>query len=135
MKTLNYGITFSEVKNAVMNAKIGKSAGSDMIHNEILKFNQIMKVLYTMFNVFFDYGMVAAKWLESIIPKGTQDDKGKRIPKNYRRISLLSCVFSSILNDRIVKHLRNRINQNKCTFVAFLDLRKAFDSVKRLPFL
>ena len=56
-QNLNCGITFSEVKNAVMNAKIGKSAGSDMIPNEILKFNQIIKVLHTMFNVFFDYGM------------------------------------------------------------------------------
>ena len=68
-----------------------------------------------MFNVFFDYGMIPAKWLESIIcpiPKGTQpqDDKGKRIPMNYRGISLLSCVFkifSSILNGRIVKHLES----------------------------
>ena len=83
---------------------------------------------------------------------------------NYRGISLLSCVFkifSSILNDRIAKHLESndflveeqngfrkgrsytdhifslhtilfyRINQNKCTFVTFLDLRNAFDSVNR----
>ena len=86
------------------------------------------------------------------------------MPLNYRGISLISCiskVYSSILNDRIVKYcnllgifpdeqngfradrscddhifslssiIKNRISEKKSTFCAFVDLEKAFDWVNR----
>ena len=106
---LDYSITIEEVSDVVHLAKNGKSAGSDHIPNEVLKCEMLIPVLHTLFNLCYDYGITPNNWSEAIIaPILKVKSTDKRIPMNYRGISLLSCMsklYGNILNKRIVKFL------------------------------
>ena len=162
---LNYPLTFNEIKRCVMKAKSNKSTGTDMIPNEILKFDCVIQVLYDLFNICFDYGIIPDKWSESIIsPIIKSNNSDPRKPENYRGISLLSSiakVYGSVLNNRLMKYLdknkflceeqngfrqnrscldhiftlhsiiQNKLNTGTDLFIAFIDLKKAFDSINR----
>ena len=147
-----------------MKAKSNISTGSDMIPNEILKFDCVIQVLYDLFNICFDYGIIPDKWSESIIsPIIKSNNTYPRKPGNYRGISLLSSiakVYGSVLNNRLMKYLdkiflyeeqngfrqnrscldhicsrhsiiQNKLNAGTDLLVAFIDLKKAFDTINR----
>lgn len=131
----------------------------------MLKFLIIIDVLYSLFNLCFDTGIIPSVWRKATITPIPKDvTKDKRIPLNYRGISLLSVVsklYSSVLNDRLKKHLedqellvdeqngfrpkrscedhlftsctiiRNRLLNKLDTFGTFIDIKKAFDFVDR----
>ena len=64
-----------------------------MIPNAILKFDCVIQVLYDLFNICFDYGIIPDKWSESIIsPIIKSNNSDHRKPGNYRGISLLSSI-------------------------------------------
>ena len=162
---LNRIISLEEVESVVMAAKSGKSVGIDKIPYEVLKFPVVISLLHSLFNLCLDTGIVPTAWKKAIIspiPKDTSKDK--RIPLNYRGISLISVVsklYSNVLNIRLMKYLenenifaeeqngfrphrsceehifsattliRNRILQKIYTFATFIDLQKAFDFVNR----
>ena len=98
-----------------MKAKSNKSTGTDMIPNEILKFDCVIQVLYDLFNICFDYGIIPDKWSESIIsPIIKSINSDPRKPGNYRGISLLSSIaklYGSVLNNRLMKYF------DKCFYV------------------
>ena len=110
---LNSSLTFNEIKRCIMKAKSNKSTGTDMIPNEILKFDCVIRVLYDLFNICFDYGIIPDKWSESIIsPIIKSNNSDPRKPGNYRGISLLSSiakVYGSVLNNRLMKYLDKKI--------------------------
>ena len=162
---LNKNFTFTEVKNAVMKGKNKKATGIDNIPYDVLKHDNIIDVLVHLFQMCFDSGKIPSVWRQSIIlpiPKCRTNDA--RVPLNYRGISLLSVIsklYSSVLNHRLINFLdnndklvdeqngfrkdrscqdhvfvltsiiRNRLNNDLPTFVTFIDLQKAFDFVVR----
>ncbi len=154
---LNKAIEIEEVRKAVGRAKTGKAMGTDNVPNEVLKNNTVIRALHAFFQLCFDSGKVL--WTQSVIspiPKNRTNDP--RVPLNYRGISLLSClykIYSSILNERLIKHLndndllhdeqngfrsgrscvdhiftltsiiRNKLESKKEIFACYVDFRKA----------
>jgi len=161
----NVNITVQEVEDAKMSAKNNKAAGYDNIPNEILKNKNVINVLCHMYQLCFDSGKTPSDWNKSIINPIPKDiTKDRRIPLNYRGISLLSCIskiYSKILNKRMLDYaenngllcdeqngfrrnrscvdhiyvlnsvLKNRMNEGKDTYCAFIDFKKAFDFINR----
>ena len=86
--------------------KTGKSAGPDLISNEIIKFSGICtcKSITKLFNLIFDSGKCLSNWRKSfIILIHTSGDKLNI--NNYCGISLQNCIaklFSAALNSRLV---------------------------------
>ena len=107
--SLNYTISRSEVEHVVYGAKTGKAVGPDKIPYEVLKYPIIIDILHKLFNYCFDTGIIPSIWRKAIITPIPKDlTKDKRIPLNYRGISLLSVVsklYSSILNKRLLTYL------------------------------
>ena len=105
---LNCNIGIGEVKAVAMKAKRGKSPGIDLLPNEIYKNDNAIEVLQKLFQLCFDSGKIPSMWRKAIIspiPKGEKLDK--RIPLNYRGISLLCCsakLYTSLLNSRMVSY-------------------------------
>ena len=103
---INVCITEEEILKCVKSLKRNKSVGEDAIANEyIISTIDVMMPLYVaLFNTIFDTGVIPSCWLvEDIVPiyKNKGDTKD---PKNYRPITILSCVgklFTSILNNRL----------------------------------
>ena len=113
---LNNPIAESEVQKHPLKTKTGKAVSVDCIPNEVLKNNMSIKMMTSMFNVFYNLGMIPLTWTQSIlclIYKGGQKDK--REPLSYQPISLISnpCkIFSSVINDRLMHYL-----EKKCILV------------------
>lgn len=158
---LNRPIELCEVKNVIMKSKNGKSSGVDEIPYEVLKYDCVIEVIHRLFMLCFESHIIPSVWRQAIIcPILKDSNSDPRVPLNYRGISLLSTIYkmySSILNNRLVSYLEdnsllvdeqngfrrerscadhvftlNSIVQNrKETFVAFIDLQKAFDTVDR----
>ena len=107
--SLNISVIRSEVEKVVYSAKNGKSIGYDKIPYEVLKFHIIIDVLYALFNLCFDTGILPSIWKMAMIapiPKDSTKDK----PLNYRGISLLSVVsklYSAELNNRLLGYLED----------------------------
>ena len=119
MKTY-HEINITEIKNTLKKAKIGKSAGPDMISNEMLKFggDTLHLAINHLFNIIMCSGKYPEKWKLSLI---TPIHKSLDInnPVNYRGIAVADClskVFCKILNDRIIEYLKSttfwKPNQN-----------------------
>ena len=108
---LNASITRSEVEKVVSCAKNGKTTGFDKIPHGVLKFPFIIDVLHAMFNLYFDTGILPSIWQKAMITPIPKDaTKDKRIPLNYRGISLLSVVsklYSAVLNNRLLIYLED----------------------------
>ncbi len=106
---INKQIEISEVRKVVNKAKLGKAYGTDCIPNDVLKNDNMIKAMHSLFQTCFDYGMIPSVWTEAIIcpiPKSRTNDP--RIPLNYRGLSILSCVYklySSLLNNRVLSYL------------------------------
>ena len=109
--SLNISIIRLEVEKVVYSAKNGKSIGYDKIPYEVLKFPIIIDVLYALFNLCFDTGILPSIWkMAMIAPIPKDSTKDKRIPLNYRGISLLSVVsklYSAVLNNRLLGYLED----------------------------
>jgi hypothetical protein len=106
---INENIILSEVEKVVNKAKLGKSCGMDEIPYELWKISCMKSVLQNFFQLCFDSGKIPCDWSKAIItpiPKG--GNKDKRVPLNYRGISLLntsSKLYTSLLNHRLLSHL------------------------------
>jgi hypothetical protein len=104
-------ITYKEVQSAISRAKLNKASGFDHIPNEVLKNKPTVHLLQKLFNVCFFEGVIPEPWCKSIIrpiPKNSTSDK--RLPTNYRGISLLSNIYklyTSVLNTRLVTYLED----------------------------
>ena len=158
---LNCNISVREIENLVMHAKSGSACGVDNIPYDVLKNPETITALTKLFQYIFDASMIPTLWRKAIICPILKDSTSdKRIPLNYRGISLLSCVsklYSSFLNKRVTSYLEGNeiladeqngfrsgrscedhiftlnsiIKNNASVFTAFIDLKKCFDFIDR----
>ena len=121
----------------------------------------MIDVLHKLFQLLFDSGKIPTEWRKAVICPILKDSSSdKRMPLNYRGISLLSCiskVYSALINKRLTSHLEQNnlladeqngfrkdrscedhvftlnsiIKNNTNVYTAYIDLKKAFDYVDR----
>ena len=92
---LNSPITADEIKSVVQKLKSGKSAGSDNILDEYIKYTlDAMLAIYVflLFNVILDKGTIPESWTEGIIIPIYKNKGSKLDPASYRGITLNSCL-------------------------------------------
>ena len=158
---LNSNVTLDEVECTVRNAKSGSASGIDDIPYDVLKNDTVIKALQQLFQLIFDCSIIPSLWRKAIVCPILKDPHSdKRIPMNYRGVSLLSCIsklYTSFLNKRLAKYLENNdiladeqngfrknrsceehvltlssiIRNNKTVFAAFVDLKRCFDYIDR----
>lgn len=165
IECLNSCITEEEVLICIENLKQKKSPGPDQISNEMLTSatNRIAPFLFHAFQYLFYHGIFPLEWCKStIVPIHKKGDT--HVCDNYRPISLtslLSKVFTSILNKRLITYantfniipeeqagfregystidhiytlyamIQKQFSNNRKLYVAFIDYRKCFDSINR----
>ena len=109
IEQLNRPSSIEEIAKVIMSAKSNSAAGFDNIPYDALKFLPAIAVLHTLFQLIFDTSLVPSLWRKSVIcPMLKDPNSDKRVPLNYRGISLLSCVsklYSAVINKRIMTHL------------------------------
>ena len=107
--TLDKPITINEVKRIVKKLKNGKSAGNDMVINEMLKFSLelLVPAIAKLFNIVLKSGIFPSKWNTTFqVPLYKKGDPLNC--DNYRGISLTSClgkVFTGLLAERLQNFL------------------------------
>ena len=145
-----------------------KSPGPDSIVNEVINYCSPVTIkCYTkLYNLVLDSGYSPETWQYSLLVPIFKSGDSKD-PNNYRGISLINAIakiFSSILNNRIIKYMENKFSQEqfgflpklrttdslfvfktlinkylnlkkKPLFICFVDLRKAFDPIWRTALL
>ena len=88
-----FNITIDEIKDVLLNLKLGKAVGNDKINHNMLKHTAytVCKPLDIIFNCSLQTGRFPHMWKSAIsialFIKGIKSD-----PINYIPISLLSCV-------------------------------------------
>lgn len=105
---LNSPITADEIKSVVQKLKNGKSAGSDNILNEYIKYtlDDMLAIYVLLFNVILDKGIIPESWTEGIMIPICKNKGSKLDPASYRGITLNSCLsktFTAVLNNRLNK--------------------------------
>lgn len=160
---LDSHFTEKEIRNAINKLRKKKAPGPDMISNEMIKAASpfITGFLQKLFNKILLSGSYPSLWAKGrIISIHKSGDKN--IPSNYRGITISSSLgklFNSILNNRLLKFLKDKDVldkhqigfQAKCRttdhlfilknlimkftkagkplYLAFIDFKKAFDSI------
>ncbi len=88
-----------------MRSKLGKTPGVDQLPNEVFKNDLIINVLNKLFQLCLDSGKIPSIWRKALISPIPKDEKAdRRIPLNYRGISLICCsakLYTSMLNCRL----------------------------------
>ena len=106
---LDQPITLAEVSHVVKAIRNNKSAGSDGIVGELIKYvgEPMYEMLLALFNLVWDGEYAPSYWREGLIvslfKKGDREDPG-----NYRGITLLNVVgklYRRVINNRLLKHL------------------------------
>ena len=158
---LNSNIEFEEISRIVMNAKSNSACGHDEIPYCVLKYPPVIRTIHELFQLVFDTSIIPSVWRKAIICPILKDASAdKRMPMNYRGVSLLSCIsklYSALFNKRLVTYLENNdtladeqngfrrnrscedhiftlnsvIKNNYSVFAAFIDLKKCFDFIER----
>jgi len=158
---LNRDISMVEVTRVVMKAKSRSSSGFDDIPYSVLKNPPIIAILRELFQLIFNTSVVPSIWRKSVICPILKDaTSDRRVPMNYRGVSLLSCVsklYSAFIDRRLQQYLNSNdiladeqngfradrscqdhifvlnsiIKNNPVVFTAFIDLRKCFDFIDR----
>ena len=162
---LDEEISRDEIIKAVGRLKPGKAAGWDRVTGEMIKcaLPCILSYLHKLFNSILSKGEYPKLWSKTVIvpihKKGSISN-----PDNFRGISLISVlskVFSSIIDDRLLTWLEDRqiiveaqagfrkgystldnmfvlhgivhkyLSRRRKLYCAFIDFKKAFDTVNR----
>ena len=159
---MNKEFTNIEITKVLTKSKLKKAVGPDNLPNEVLKWPQSVSLLTTFYNRILQTEFTPKIWRQAIIkpiPKSYMTDP--RTTEQYRGISLLSKLFTSIINNRLTRYLednnlyadeqngfrgdrncidhifsltsiiKNRKNRGFSTYIAYMDAEKAFDRVDR----
>ena len=121
-KMLDHKISISEVRCVIKGIKNNKSAGSDGIVGELIKYGGegMCKMLLELFDLVWSNENVPGHWgvglIVSLFKKGDKQDPG-----NYRGITLLNVVgklYSRILNNRLLRFLEanNKLHEGQGGF-------------------
>lgn len=103
---LNASISQSEIEDTIQKLSNNKSSGIDKVTNEYIKYSLhvMMPIYHKLFNYIFDKGIVPESWSVGVITPIFKNKGSPKEPKNYRGITLMSClgkVFTGILNNRL----------------------------------
>ncbi|ETO08756.1 hypothetical protein RFI_28632 [Reticulomyxa filosa] len=116
-------ITEEEVIEAIRHISAYKSQGPDNIHNLMLKNGgqSLIDSLVILFGWSYRIGYFPKEWKKSNIVAIPKPDRDPSICKNYRPISLLSCVgklMERIITMRLMKYLNENqmLQQNQAGF-------------------
>ena len=109
----NITISENDVKDVLLNLKINKACGLDMITHILLKesANVISQTLAYIFNKCLNNAKFPTQWkMANVVPihKGNE----KNVVKNYRPISLLSCL-GKVFEGCVFKYIFNYLCDNK----------------------
>ena len=107
---INAPIMYEEVKCAVESTKVRKAVGLDNIPNELLKNENVMKLLHSLFYTCFKTGLIPSTWKTALIHPIPKSSKREIDPLKYRGLALQLCIFKvycAILNKRIVGYLED----------------------------
>ena len=131
-----------EILKKLLDLKISKSPGPDLIHPRVLKevANEISPLLCDIFNNSIKHAVLPSDWkLADVTPIFKKGDK--KCPENYRPISLTSVVckvLESLIRDKIEAHLRscNMLSNKQYGFLkgrsTILQLLKVFDNISEI---
>jgi hypothetical protein len=106
---LDFSISQKEIRNAIKSLKNGKSAGHDLIKNEMIKYGQdsLIKPLHKIFNLVLNSGYYPHEWSKGRIVS-IHKNGDPTLASNYRGItisSVLGKLFNSVLNNRLCEYL------------------------------
>ena len=108
---LNEDISLEEVTRVVMSARSLSATGTDKLPYATMKFPPVIAALQCFFQLVFDTSIIPLLWRKSVIcPLLKDPNSDRRVPLNYRGISLLSCVsklYSAVINKRLRKYMEN----------------------------
>ncbi|CAC5405992.1 unnamed protein product [Mytilus coruscus] len=108
---LNTTVTIEEIKRLVYKTKNGKSCGIDSIPYEVLKYEPIVSVIHSLFQLIFETSTIPSVWRQAILCPILKDKSSDtRVPLNYRGISLHSCIsklYSAFINSRLSSYLKS----------------------------
>ena len=120
---LNSDITETEIMKCIKTLKNGKACGDDLIINEYIKSTShlLMPIYVKLFNIVFNSGIIPETWAIGTILPFYKNKGAKSDPKNYRPITILSCLgklFTSIINLRLGEFLDRflLLNENQSGF-------------------
>ena len=122
-ESINKNISKDEIKKCIKTLKNNKSPGEDLIVNEYIKSTEtiFLDIYEQLFNIIFVTGVVPDGWLIGNIKPFFKNKGDKMDPKNYRPITILSCLgklFTAILSERLTKFSDEFLilNENQCGF-------------------
>ena len=106
-------VTIEMVKNILDNLNTSKAVGPDGISNKLLKecSNILCKPLSFIFQLSLDSGIFPDTWKEAIV-SAIFKKLDPSLTKNYRPISLLSCI-SKVFEKLVFNHIYPHFNTNK----------------------
>ncbi len=115
--TLDYDISFRELKLHIRKLKLNKAAGPDLLCNEMIKLGEtwLTPLLHKLFNNILAKGCFPNTWKKGYIINIHKSGSITE-PGNYRGITLTSTVgklFNSIMNERLVNFLYENDLQSK----------------------
>ena len=132
-ESINKNISKDEIKKCIKKLKNNKAAGEDLIVNEYIKSTEtiFLDIYEQLFNIIFVTGVVPDGWLIGNIKPFFKNKGDKMDPKNYRPITILSCLgklFTAILSERLTKFSDEFLilNENQCGF------RKGYSTIDNL---
>lgn len=108
---LNRRIEKNEILKAINRLKSRKAAGVDQILNEFIKSSAhvLIDFYVSLFNIVLDTGAVPSCWTQGIIKPVYKKKGDRKLPENYRGITLLSCMgklFTAVLNKRVEEFVK-----------------------------
>ncbi len=99
-------ITYEEVKQSILRAKLGKPVSCDVLSTEALDNDITYKFLFKLLQNCFETGVMPSLWLKGIITPLPKDNTlDPRDPMNYRGINLVCSMYKLycyILNARLL---------------------------------
>jgi hypothetical protein len=116
---LNEDISGEEIMKTAVKLKNNKSPGNDKIINEYIKgsMKSLLPVYVHLFNKVLKSGEVPYEWTTGIIVPLFKNKGHNTEAKNYRGITLLSCIgklFTNILNDRLTLFVESNDVLKEC---------------------
>ena len=119
-------------QDVLLNLKLNKACGLDMINHRLLKesVDIISKPLTCIFNKSLSLGRFPNQWkMANLVPIHKANEK--RLLKNYRPISLLSCL-GKVFERCIFKYLFNYLRDNKIVSIHQLGFIPGVSTVNQL---
>ena len=102
-------ISKEEILKCIKKLKNNKACWEDLAINEYIKSttNTFIDIYEQLFNIIFETGIVPDNWLMVNIKPIYKNKGDKMDPKNYRPITILSCLekhFTAVLSERLAKY-------------------------------